>query len=232
MPAIKIQEMIKQYLNSGFGSDPSKAGECYFKDFQSRFTWHRKGEKIPSQMAQHENYLAMKWWLKETILMQRIEDEDVKWVFDWVNTSSKHATQQRIQLAYIDREIDMAPILLEQVRNDCAHRKNINGVEVQLDKDQLKHQPKGYPIGDREKSGGEKFDAEHASIKWHEDNTMKYMADWANGLGTMEECKKVSLKQSDRHYLDGFELPVSFEGYCIQLKGVKYVSFHCYPNSR
>ena len=113
-------------------------------------------------------------------------------------------------------ELDDAPIL--------------PSIYVQLDCDQLKHQPKSVAIGTRDKGGGEKFGT-YATKTWHEENTMLYMARWARDLRGMVEGRKVDHGQSERVPIDTSG-PTCFEGYCMLLGGKKYVSFHCYPNSR
>lgn len=78
-------------------------------------------------------------------------------------------------------------------------------VDVYLDTDQRKHQPKDHPIGTRQASGGNKFKPDYATPAWHRANTMVHMRDWALGLGALAE------------------------GYCLVAGGKKYVFFHCYP---
>lgn len=101
----------------------------------------------------------------------------------------------------------------------------INGVTVQLDCDQLKHQhPKG-PIGTRAKGGGNRF-INTCNAAWHQANTMTHMATWANALGAM------AAGQTTFH---GQAVPVNgvhYEGFCLFANGEKYVSFHCYPNDK
>lgn len=98
----------------------------------------------------------------------------------------------------------------------------INGVTVQLDCDQLKHQHPTVRIGTREKGGGNRFVAA-CNAAWHQANTMAHMAQWANGLGVM------AVGQQTFH---GQMVPVGqihYEGFCLFANGQKYVSFHCYP---
>jgi hypothetical protein len=100
---------------------------------------------------------------------------------------------------------------------------NIRGIDVRLDNDQLKHQPPSAPIGTRHKGGGNRFN-NTATAAWHLLNTMAYMADWAVGLGVMNQG------QTQFH---GQAVPVRdihYEGYCLMANGQKYVLFHCYPS--
>jgi len=94
-------------------------------------------------------------------------------------------------------------------------------IYVQLDCDQLKHQPPSHPIGTRQKGGGNKFN-NIADAAWHRLNTMAHMAEWARGL-------TLSDGETEPH---GQSIPVNkihYEGFCLLADGKKYVSFHCYP---
>jgi hypothetical protein len=135
-------------------------------------------------------------------------------------------------------EIDV-PAEIRRIKGDVGHAHEFTELDgapilpsiyVQLDCDQLKHQPKSVPIGTREKGGGEKFGT-YATKEWHADNTMRYMARWARDLRGMVEGRKVEHGQSERVQIDTSG-PTCFEGYAMLLGGKKYVSFHCYPNSR
>jgi hypothetical protein len=100
----------------------------------------------------------------------------------------------------------------------------INGVDVRLDNDQLKHQPPSAPIGTRHKGGGNRFN-NTATAAWHLANTLPHMAAWANGLGPMNAGQVT---------FHGQAAPVAFvhyEGYCLMANGTKYVLFHCYPSN-
>lgn len=100
----------------------------------------------------------------------------------------------------------------------------INGVDVRLDNDQLKHQPPSAPIGTRHKGGGNRFN-NTATAAWHRANTLAHMAAWANGLGNM------IVGQVTFH---GQAVPVNdihYEGYCLMANGQKFVLFHCYPSN-
>lgn len=95
------------------------------------------------------------------------------------------------------------------------------GIYVQLDCDQLKHQPPSHPIGTRQKGGGNKFN-NTAYAAWHRLNTMAHMAEWAGTLTLTDG-------QMEDH---GQSIPVNkihYEGFCLLADGKKYVSFHCYP---
>jgi hypothetical protein len=111
---------------------------------------------------------------------------------------------------------------LANILNDCAHSIDIDHIHVQLDNDQLKHQPASVPIGTRQTHGGSKFDST-ATRRWHEEKTMRYMADWAASLTGLVEGKKV--EHGQKQNVEG----LSYEGFCVLLGGKRYVSFHCYP---
>jgi len=98
----------------------------------------------------------------------------------------------------------------------------IAGVYVQLDCDQLKHQPPETPIGTRVTHGGNKF-LRICDANWHHHNTMTYMANWANGLGAMTPG------QREFHGQFAAVNGIHYEGFCLYANGQKWVSFHCYP---
>ena len=100
------------------------------------------------------------------------------------------------------------------------------GVSVDLDTDQLKHQPEGaaYAIGTRRARGGARWPASlEPNADWHEKNTLPVIGDWAADQ-RLHDGDVVSTKQSvplrDGNY---------YEGFCVQVDGQKYVFFHCYP---
>ncbi len=95
------------------------------------------------------------------------------------------------------------------------------GIEVHLDCDQLKHQPQSQPIGTRPASGGQKFNG-GASPEWHEENTLVHMRDWAGDLQMAEG-------DVQEHGQGAPVANIHYEGFCVYLDGLKYVSFHCYP---
>lgn len=170
--------------------------------------------------VKYENYRIIQSWLASLLVMT--DDTGVKEAAELIAAAGINIKAVKIEVLtppFLDVEKEK-----QKLFGDCAHSKEIDGVYVQLDVDQNKHQPKSQPIGTR-KIHGEKF-GDYASKKWHEDNTMKYMADWAKLQHNMVENKKVEHGQAKR--IDG----VSYEGYCILLGGKKFVTFHCYPNSR
>jgi hypothetical protein len=117
---------------------------------------------------------------------------------------------------------DSARKLAELNAASSEVRALIANVQVRLDVDQLKHQPKSAPIGARIKGGGNRF-KDGCDAAWHQANTMVHVADWANGLGSMTEGEQ-------RYH--GQAVPVDgihYEGYCLKAGGHKYVLFHCYP---
>jgi hypothetical protein len=102
-----------------------------------------------------------------------------------------------------------------------AVSQDYDGIYVQLDCDQLKHQPPSHPIGTRQKGGGNKFN-NTCDAAWHQLNTMAHMAEWARAL-TLSDGETKDHGQSK---------PVNkihYEGFCLLADGKKYVSFHCYP---
>ena len=101
--------------------------------------------------------------------------------------------------------------------------RDIGGVMVQLDCDQLKHQHPSVPIGRRHKGGGNRFVAT-CNAAWHETHTMAHMAQWATGLGAMTPGQTTFHGQMVP--VDG----IHYEGFCLFASGRKYVSFHCYPS--
>jgi hypothetical protein len=123
------------------------------------------------------------------------------------------------------------PKEVKKITDGSAFAVEIDGIYVSLDNDQRKHQPKSVPIGNRV-AEGEKFGT-YATTAWHETNTMAYMAEWAEGLDiTVEgETGKVYHGQHVR-VPNATAGNVCYEAYCVLLGGKKYVSFHCYPNSK
>ncbi|MCI5142196.1 MAG: hypothetical protein D3909_10855 [Candidatus Electrothrix sp. ATG1] len=103
-----------------------------------------------------------------------------------------------------------------------------DGINVWIDNDQNKHQPKEHPIGKREKSGGSKFDGDREGSKeWHLKTTITHMHEWAAGLrNTLVEGVQVYHGQAKP--VDG----IHYEGFCVMLNGDVYVLFHCYPKGK
>jgi len=172
----------------------------------------------------YHNFDTIKWWLKSVLLVGADADGVRKVAEAIVERSEKKVFIEVAPPPPINVDAEKTKIL-----RDGAHTKAIQRVHVQLDKNQLKHQPKEHPIGDRTVGGGEKFGT-YASKAWHEENTMRYMAQWAIGLGDIPENTKSEHGQSKRINIG--DLCCCFEGYCVRLGDTKYVSFHCYPNSR
>lgn len=115
---------------------------------------------------------------------------------------------------------------LKALKDDSSTVQDvIEGVDVRLDVDQLKHQHKDHPIGTRHKGGGNRFN-DTCDEDWHRGTTLTYMANWAKGLAGM--------KQGEKRY-HGQLVPVDeihYEGYCLMANGQKYVAFHCYPSNK
>lgn len=182
-----------------------------------------RGKSMPDK---YENFNEIKWWLK-SMLMIMADDAGVREAADLIQTLCTTKPTPVIE-TQPPPPIDVAKET-KKIKDDCAHSATIRTIYVQLDVDQNKHQPSSVPIGTRQASG-EKFGT-YATTAWHEANTMDYMATWAATLANMVEGKKVEHGQSKR-----IDMPDAgrccFEGFCVLLGGTKYVSFHCYPNSR
>ncbi|MES2676543.1 MAG: hypothetical protein V4660_20060 [Pseudomonadota bacterium] len=118
--------------------------------------------------------------------------------------------------------------LRAQAAHTARYSVNEETIEVMLDNDQMKHQPRSVPIGTRV-AEGEKFPTHKASKAWHEDNTMRFMALWAANTPLVEGGRE-SFNQGEKYLVD--TLGISFEGTYLVLNNEKYVLFHCYPNSR
>ena len=177
--------------------------------------------------ARRENFDAIQWWLQSMLLISADE-------------AGVEEARQMIASSLLDgRAVDIVtalppPLNVEAekaaVLRESAHQIMVGAIHVQLDIDQNKHQPNSVPIGSRGVSG-QKF-GEYATKTWHETHTMKHMADWAKDLPKQKEGDKEYHGQAKRIQIRGVTDPVCFEGYCVTLGGVKYVSFHCYPNDR
>lgn len=176
--------------------------------------------------TKYENFEEIKWWLKSMLLVSA-DDAAVREVADLIQQLSPPRPAVIIETAP-PPPLDVAKEK-KKITDDCAYSATLHGVYVQLDVDQNKHQPASVPIGTREASG-EKFGT-YATTAWHETHTMEHMATWAGTLTGMVEGKKVEHGQSRRIEITDAG-PVCFEGFCVLLGGTKYVSFHCYPNSR
>lgn len=183
-----------------------------------------RGKTIP---VKRENFEAIQWWLKSMLVLSP-DDAGVMEVATLIQEKCPPRPAVLIETA-LPAPLDVAKEKLAVTR-DCAYAETIRGIYVQLDIDQNKHQPAGIPIGTRE-IHGEKF-GDYATKEWHKTHTMDYMATWAAGLPPMIEGKKIEHGQSKRVSIDDVDRPCCFEGFCVLLGGTKYVSFHCYPNSK
>jgi hypothetical protein len=182
------------------------------------------GKTMP---IKYENFEELKWWLKSA-LMITTDDAGIREAADTIQQSSTARPALVIETAP-PPPVDVAKEK-KKVTDDCGHAATIRTIYVQLDDAQNKHQPPGVPIGTRQTAGGQKFGI-FATKAWHETHTMDYMATWAAGLSGMVEGKKVEHGQMKKVQIPDVG-ECSFEGFCILLGGTKYVSFHCYPNSR
>jgi hypothetical protein len=113
------------------------------------------------------------------------------------------------------------PRNLQTARNDSSDVSiTAPGIEVHLDCDQLKHQPPSQPIGSREK-GQNKLQRRcfaPAAPREHP----KFICGTGRG-STNGRGGKGRTRTGD---------PVDhihYEGFCLLIDGLKYVSFHCYP---
>lgn len=136
----------------------------------------------------------------------------------------KDVLQRELEVQAPLRDNGAARMLNDVNRDSSTARAVINGIDVRLDIDQLKHQHPTVPIGTRQKGGGNRF-VKSCDENWHQANTMAHMAQWAQGIGAMSEGQRVFHGQAtpvgDVHY----------EGFCLMSGGRKYVLFHCYPSN-
>ncbi len=176
--------------------------------------------------AQRQNFLNLQWWLKSMLCVVP-DDEGIREVADMIQESRLDGPPVTV-LTSPPPALDVAAEVAKVLR-ECAHAKTIRGIHVQLDIDQMKHQPASVPIGTRV-AEGEKFGT-FATKAWHETNTMDHMATWAATLAGMVEGRQEYHGQGKRVAIASVG-PCCFEGFCVLLGGTKYVSFHCYPNSR
>lgn len=119
--------------------------------------------------------------------------------------------------------VNVQALLTALDSDSTAVRATINGANVRLDNDQLKHQHPSVPIGTRQTHGGNQFKA-YCDSQWHIDNTLPVMATWAGTLLNMKNGQKIMHGQIKA--VDG----IHYEGFCQNVNGVKYVLFHCYPD--
>lgn len=177
--------------------------------------------------ARRDNFRELEWWLKSMLFI--VADEDgVEQVREMVASSKLDGKTVEIETSVpppLDVDYEKRMIIQES-----AHQKTINGIHVQLDIDQNKHQPSSVPIGTRG-INGQQFGT-YATKEWHETSTMKHMAEWAEQLGKQNEGEKKYHGQAKRVPIKGVDDPVCFEAFCVTLGGKKYVSFHCYPNNQ
>jgi hypothetical protein len=179
-----------------------KAG--YTKISKKEFsTWLRaKGEKGPKAKKNSEVHAVSEADLEEVNELMAADRE--------ASAGARKIDAARARLATAQREAPGVQIVRR-------------GVIVNLDTDQLKHQPTGYPIGTRD-VGGTKWPASLGpDAAWHRANTLPVIGDWAADLD-MEDGDDVPTKQSIA-MSDGNH----YEGFCVQVDGQKYVFFHCYP---
>lgn len=175
---------------------------------------------VLTEAEKEANYTYLRARLKEWVGSTAGTETDVKEAAAIVKALLPNKPEVSVKKV---AEIDVKK-LLEELQNDRSTvHAVLNGVNVALDIDQLKHQPSIYKIGSRLKGGGNKFKDSVASEAWHTANTMQHMADWANALAGLKEGEKVYHGQANAVNL------IHYEGYCELLNGTKYVNFHCYP---
>lgn len=176
--------------------------------------------------VRQDNFRQIKWWLKSALLVMA-DDVGVREAADLIQQKCPPRPVVVIETS-VPPAVDVTA-LKQMILDDCAYGVDIRGIYVQLDDAQNKHQPSSVPIGTR-KIHGEKFGT-YATKAWHLENTMDYMATWAAALPGLVEGKKVEHGQARKVTMDDAG-PCSFEAFCMLLAGKRYVSFHCYPNSR
>jgi hypothetical protein len=108
-------------------------------------------------------------------------------------------------------------------RDSTNVRLTYKNVDARLDIDQNKHQHPSIPIGTRSKAGGNRF-TNRCDASWHQNTTLRHMAEWAERLPANPMGKKVfhcqTMPMNSIHY----------EGFCFFGPNDKrYVLFHCYP---
>ena len=177
--------------------------------------------------ARQDNFREIQWWLRSMLMISADEDgvEEARRLIADSTLDGKTVEIVMSTPPPFDAEYEKRQILAEG-----AHQTMINGVHVQLDIDQNKHQPASVPIGTRG-INGQQFGT-YATKAWHEGSTMAYMAGWAKDLPATAEGEKTYHGQAKRVSIDGVDDPVCFEGFSVTLGGTQYVSFHCYPNNR
>jgi Domain of unknown function (DUF4157) len=129
------------------------------------------------------------------------------------------------QQAAATRKIDAARAKLATAQKEApgVHIDH-EGVSVDLDTDQLKHQPPGYAIGTRHAAGGAIWPAVlKPDAAWHKENTLPVIGRWALRLN-MQDGDDIPTKQ-----LVALDDGNFYEGFCVQVDGQKHVFFHCYP---
>ena len=202
--------------------------EAYLQSHVDNLTAIRGQLKTGRQLmpVRYENFGEVKWWLKASVLVLG-DDGGVREAADLIQ-AARHNLPAIVVETAPPPVVDIAAEK-RKITDDCGHAATIDGVYVQLDTAQNKHQPRGVPIGTRV-AEGEKFGT-YATKAWHERTTMAYMARWAAGLTDLVEGKKREHGQTARVDIETAGR-VSFEGFCMLLGDTRYVSFHCYPNSR
>jgi hypothetical protein len=132
------------------------------------------------------------------------------------------ALKELAQAGETERKLTEARQKLEDAKSDSSGVSiTAEGIEVHLDTAQQKHQATGEKIGERVTGSGTRFNNK-ADEQWHRDNTLTHMLEWAQGL---------KMTEGDVIY-HGQTRPVNqvcYEGFCVFIDDVKYVSFHCYP---
>lgn len=196
-----------------------------FKNLQVRSAW------AADRSAKREKVVAH---LKYVIAVEpELDANDINKLTDLAVLAIAEADERLAEKRRIEDAIVRAGLQEESLKAQAAltasYRVNGQLVVVMLDNDQLKHQPREHPIGNR-RAEGEKFLVANASPAWHEDNTMKFMAAWAANT-ELPVGGTLAFKQGEKYLLNGV-LAVSFEGNYKNINNKRYVLFHCYPNSR
>lgn len=204
-----------------YGRDFENAWINSFKNAQIRTAWSAGRGSKSGRVEGHMQYVIA--------IKPELDEADVNKLFDLAEACIADIEERR----RIAESIVRAGIEEDSLRAQAAHTAtySVDGeiIVVMLDNDQLKHQPKEHPIGNR-RAEGTKFPVANASRVWHEDNTMKFMAAWAANTALIIGGT-LAFKQGEKYLLEN-GLAVSFEGNYKNINHRKYVLFHCYPNNR
>lgn len=190
--------------------------EAFIRNNLNRIRFEITSGEGRSRDAREANYHAIYGYLQEAKI--DIKSGDVEEAAPIIGT----ALNRVVEVSRPPEDGGAERKLHALLRDSSGVTIDSAAVYVQLDNDQLKHQPPNAPIGTRQTHGGTKFGV-FATADWHRNHTMVYMREWARELGEMREGQAIFHGQAqivdDIHY----------EGFCLYAQDKKYVSFHCYP---